>query len=264
MGSRLTWRVVAASAAGTSHIERGELCQDRSSARVNVGAAGPVLSIFVADGAGSADCGGAGADLAVQCAGEALGERLDSDVFALDEVLARDLTTAIRARIDGVAQSQSRTPRDFACTFLGVLCNGTEALAVQIGDGGIVLDTGDGFELAIVPMAGEYANTTRFVTDDDAMDHLAIRTYARAALRVAAFTDGMQRLVVDMARQAPYEPVFARLFQVLSAATADQEAGLHAALVQFLEGRCVNERTDDDKTLALALRVPCEPCHEPS
>jgi hypothetical protein len=56
-----------------------------------------------------------------------------------------------------------------------------------------------------------------------------------------------------MATNTPYEPFFAHFFHVLSTASADKEDELHSALVRFLGSPAVNERTDDDKTLALAM-----------
>jgi hypothetical protein len=122
-----------------------------------------------------------------------------------------------------------------------------------VGDGGVVVDTGAGLEVAVVPMSGEYANMTHFVTDEDAVTVLATKSYADRALKVAAFTDGIQRLALNMATNTPHEPFFAPFFNGMAKATAEQEDQLQGLLVKFLGSAPVNERTDDDKTLALAL-----------
>ncbi|MDY0748430.1 hypothetical protein SNE35_28280 [Paucibacter sp. R3-3] len=58
-----------------------------------------------------------------------------------------------------------------------------------------------------------------------------------------------------MATNTAHEPFFAPFFKVLAAAAATQEDELQSALVRFLGSPAVNERTDDDKTLALAVQV---------
>jgi hypothetical protein len=126
---------------------------------------------------------------------------------------------------------------------------------MQIGDGGIVLDFGEGYELAIEPMVGEYANMTHFVTDEDAVRILSTSLYQNVALRVAAFTDGVQRLALNLAESSPHAPFFDPFFRVLENTQADMEDALGAALRRFLQSDAVNERTDDDKTLIFALRV---------
>jgi len=194
--------------------------------------------------------------LAIQAAAEFIESKLKLEEFGLSDTFAVDCVLTIRERIYARAEALGLTARDFACTFLGVLSSPSGTLVMQIGDGGVVLDVGEGLETAIVPMSGEYANMTHFVTDEDAISVLATKTYVGPATRVAAFSDGLQRLVLDMATNKPYEPFFAKFFDVLSTATADKEDELHSALRRFLSSSSVNERTDDDKTLAMAVLAP--------
>lgn len=252
----MNWRVVSASEIGTSHVTAGTACEDSCWAQVDVTAAGqPFLSMFVSDGAGSAARGGEGAELAIQAAADFIASKLKLVEFGLSDTLAVECVLAIRERIYGRAEAEGLKARDFACTFLGVLSSPLGTLVMQVGDGGVVLDVGDGLETAIVPMSGEYANMTHFVTDEEAVSILATKAYAAPAARVAAFSDGLQRLVLDMTTNKPYEPFFAKFFQVLATATGDKEDELQGALVRFLGSPSVNERTDDDKTLAMAVLV---------
>jgi hypothetical protein len=254
VGSSVSWRVVSASAAGTSHIEAGTACEDSGSAQVHVWPdSGPLLSMFVADGAGSARHGGEGAHAAVETAVAFV----DAAGFPeLNEQLGRKCVKAVRAAIRSRAKAEGATARDFACTFLGVLSSGTATLVMQVGDGGCVLDVGAGLEIPVLPMSGEYANMTHFVTDENALDVLAIKTYAGPASRAALFSDGLQRLAIDLTTHLPHAPLFERLFGALSSAGDGRDDELHEALMRFLTSPSVNERTDDDKTLALAIIVP--------
>jgi len=252
----VSWRVVAASEIGTSHVSNGTICEDSCWAQVDTLATGEsLLSIFVSDGAGSAARGGQGAELAIQSAANFLGQQLRSGEFGLSDELATALVIEVRQCILAAAESEGLRARDFACTFLGVLSTPRATLVLQVGDGGIVVDVGSGLELAVVPMSGEYANMTHFVTDDDAVAVLATRTFPDPALRVAAFSDGLQRLALNMASNTPHEPFFAPFFNGLAKAAAEQEDQLQVLLSKFLGSAAVNERTDDDKTLAVAVRL---------
>lgn len=243
-----------ASKVGTSHQFNGSACQDSCWAKVDQLTTGQnFLSMFVADGAGSAAKGGEGAEFAMEAAAAFMAEKIEIGEFGLSDTLATDIVIAVRERIYAAAEAANLKARDFACTFLGVLSSEQSTLVFQIGDGGVVLDTGAGLELAIVPMSGEFANMTNFVTDNDAVSVLATKTYPAKALRVAAFTDGIQRLALHMATNTPHEPFFSPFFHGMAKATAEQEDMLQGLLIKFLGSQPVNDRTDDDKTLALAL-----------
>jgi hypothetical protein len=207
--------------------------------------------LFVADGAGSAVRGGEGADLAI----EFVAKKIDHGEFGLNDTLATDIILAIRQCIYDAADDAKLRARDYACTFLGVLSSSQGTLVFQIGDGGVVLDTGAGLELAVVPMTGEFANMTNFVTDDDAVTVLVTKYYPDRAIRIAAFTDGIQRLALNLATNTPHEPFFSPFFNSMEIANSEQEEMLQGLLIRFLASQPVNERTDDDKTLALALWI---------
>ncbi len=250
----MTWRLVCASEIGTSHTHTNTPCQDSCWAQVDhLGDGQPLLSVFVADGAGSAAKGGEGAELAIEAAAAFVAKKVEQGEFGLSDNLATDILLAVRERIYATAEAGNLRAQDFACTFLGVLSTPTGTLVLQVGDGGVVIDVGAGLEVAVVPMTGEYANMTHFVTDEDAVTALASRRYPERALKVAAFTDGIQRLALNMATNTPHEPFFAPFFNGLAKANAEQEDQLQGLLVKFLGSAPVNERTDDDKTLALAL-----------
>lgn len=251
---------MAASEVGTSHTLNGLPCQDSCWAQVDTLAGGqPLLSLFVADGAGSAARGGEGAELAIQTAAAFLGAHLAQAELGLTTALALDCVEALRARLYAEADRTRLTARDFACTFVGVLSTPTDTLVWQIGDGGIALDVGQGLEVPVIPMTGEYANMTRFITDEDALTHLVTRRYPHRAERVAVFSDGIQRLALNLADNTVHEPFFRPFFEVLGRVDPAQAEHLQGALVRFLGSDAVNARTDDDKTLALAVALAPTP-----
>jgi hypothetical protein len=209
--------------------------------------------MFVADGAGSASNGGEGADIAIQAAADFIDTKLQMQELGLSDDLATQCVIAIREKLYARADVLGLKARDFACTFLGVLSCGLGTLVLQIGDGGVVIDVGQGLDVPVVPMVGEYANMTHFVTDEDAVKLMVTKVYPAIAKRVAVFSDGLQRLALNMADNTAHEPFFTNFFRVLGASTPEQGDQLHGALLRFLRSPDVNERTDDDKTLALAV-----------
>jgi len=252
------WRIAGASTIGSSHRATGLPCQDSNWSMACRTADGrPVLFAFAADGAGTASQGGAGAEMAMEATAEFLYTSPDGIPDEGAEALLVECAGYVADRIRGGATAAGLAPRDFACTWLGVLATETVATVVQIGDGGVVLDMGRGLEMPVKPMNGEYANQTYFITDDDALERVQTANLPGRAERVAVFTDGIQRIAVDLATNLPHEPFFRGFFDVLSRAVVSDEDRLHDALLGFLGGQAVEQRTDDDKTLVLAaLGVP--------
>lgn len=252
----MSWRIVQACAIGTSHLATNVECQDSCLTSIELSAdKEPLLYMFVADGAGSAAQGGKGAELAVTIAASIIGKHCQLPEFTLQDELAVECVLAIRREIDKQAEKESLLARDYACTFLGLISFAQSTLIMQIGDGGIVVDIGEGLHVPITPMSGEYANMTYFITDIDAVDVLMTKYFPAKTLKAAVFTDGIQRLALNMATNTAHEPFFKPFFSILAKTTSEQEDQLEAALVGFLNSEAVNERTDDDKTLALAVLV---------
>ena len=118
----MTWRVLAGSEIGTAHIQTGRTCEDSCWAQVLQTREGqPLLAIFVADGAGSAARGGEGAELAMSAAAGFIEKKLKHPELGLGDELAVGCVQAGRAAIDSAATAAGLKPRDYACTFLGLL-----------------------------------------------------------------------------------------------------------------------------------------------
>lgn len=251
----MSWLCAGAAAIGTSHALQQTPCQDAFHVEAfPLLGGGKLLMAFVADGAGSAASSDLGATLAVRAAAEYTLEEALLDDALFDVEFARALVAHVRAALAALAQERGQPLRDFACTFLGLVAQPEQTLVFQIGDGAIVLGDGQSLSLALDPMSGEYANMTYFLSDDDALERLVVAELG-AVERVALFSDGLQRLALNAADQSPHLPFFAPFFKTLAAATTAPRAQLDEALERFLSSPAVNERTDDDKTLVLALRT---------
>jgi hypothetical protein len=123
----------------------------------------------------------------------------------------------------------------------------------QIGDGWVVTQSADGeLSAALTPERGEYANETAFITEADALSrtrYYVSRTEARA---VAVMTDGLLRLAAQLPAYTPHPSFFAPLFAF--AAQVEDERASSADLAAFLASERVGARTDDDRTLVIAVR----------
>lgn len=249
----MNWESASAAVIGTSHIERGGVCQDRCSATVTLQGKRPWLAMFVADGAGSAAHSEIGAQMAIDIANDFVIQLMSLPEFALDDGLAVEIVKEIRTAIYATAEESGLTARDYACTFLGLLSSELGTLVFQIGDGGVVLNIGAGLELAIEPQSGPFANMTFFISDENALDNLQTRYYEGPVLQAAAFSDGVQRLALDMAAGTPHAPFFAPFFSVLATVSPEARDQIPGALTAFLNSEKVNNRTDDDKSMVLAV-----------
>lgn len=248
------WRWAGASRRGVSHAKAGTRRQDAFSSFLADG--GATLVTIVSDGAGSASHGGEGASLICRTMATALRGHLGT---ARGLPGAEDLWRWIdeaRDRIGVAASARGLTPRDFAATMVLIVTSGDETLVAHVGDGTAVARhvDGGGWSALSWPAQGEYASTTFFVTDDPAPRMRVIRSDLPIDA-VAVFTDGIERLALDYAGLDAHQPFFRGMIAPLETAGAPgMDRDLSAKLGAYLDAPAVCERTDDDKTLVLAIR----------
>jgi hypothetical protein len=256
------WRVLAASEPGSSHLNRGVPCQDAHAYRV---LSNGTLLIAVADGAGSVSRSGEGAQIAVSESIVFLTKEFsDSNTFprSVSEVtsslknaasIARE---AVHRRCREIVEAEpeaSLQPSDFASTLILVAISDRITAVLQIGDGAAVIQDSEQ-TLDVLTTSGheEYLNETTFLTSESAIESSTIKIIGndRPSCGVAVMTDGMQLLAVDHATNSAYKPFFEPLFRFAHKVDADSES-----LASFLRSDRVCERTDDDKTLVIAVPV---------
>jgi hypothetical protein len=100
---------------------------------------------------------------------------------------------------------------------------------------------------------GEYANETYFLTQEDALEQVQVSVYAKPVNLLAVMSDGLTRLALQLPAQEPYLPFFQPLLAFAARANEEEQAARH--LVEFLTSERVCDRTDDDKSLVLAVRL---------
>ena len=245
------WRVIGASVQGVSHVKSGQPCQDAHAWAVLLNG---TLIAAVADGAGSAALAEVGAQLAAKLAVNFLRQQLIENELPGDEAawqtLLFDALKATRQRLEDEAQTRGCALRDLAATLIVAVATAELAAVAHVGDGAAVLQTGDELLLLAAPQVSEYVNETTFVVSADYLAAAQFCCWPGRARQLALFTDGLQRLALQMPWQRPHAPFFAPLFQFAANAGADAEAQLAA----FLCSPRIAERADDDLTLLLAAR----------
>jgi hypothetical protein len=248
------WKLVCQSVQGTSHQRSDLPCQDYCTAASVVLPEGAALVLVCADGAGSAEHSDVGSRVACETLLSTIGQWLH-DQGVLPLVLESQATEWVRPVHEALVAEAERLevePRQLACTLLFAVLGAEGAAFGQIGDGAIVARRGDGYEHLLWPRAGEYANTTYFVTDPKFAENLECVWCTETPGEVSLFTDGLQTLALDFNRRQAHGPFFEPMFRALG--DVDAPELLLGPLVEFLRSPAVAERTDDDKTLILATR----------
>jgi len=245
------WRFAAAQATGTSHLRTGSPCQDRLACTVLANGA---LVAAVSDGAGSAPRAEVGAEIAVQAVAGRLRRHLEEPDGPALVVALQDAALYARAAVLARAEADGEEAASYAATLLALIDTPDGGAALQIGDGVIVVGgEAGGWRWMFWPERGEYANTTRFLTDDDAPDRIRVAEFPGSPTDIAIMTDGMQSLALDYAGESVHEPFFRGMFHPLHGSSGSGELpALSVSLEEFLSSDRVRLRTDDDVSLILA------------
>ena len=252
----MTWKYTAASVTGKAHIMRGEKGQDSCRAGTIQISENEFFIGIAADGAGSTTDGGRGADIAcgtlyTQITGTL---REIGNLSSITDEKVKDWITAARLAIIAEAQERGTQLREYACTILGSVAGKEGAIFFQIGDGAIVTGSGPEYQTIFWPEQGEYANTTFFITDEQYLDHLHVN-HAESPDEIALFTDGLQNLVLSFAQKKAHSGFFKPLFDALKKNPVGDFSDFSTQLSSFLCRDDITARSDDDKTLVLAIRM---------
>ena len=318
MSHKTEWVVLGASVAGTSHIQSNMPCQDAHLVlQMEVGDAGSILIVAVADGASSAVFSQQGAVMAVDVAVSSIAEAIEMLVRPLsgssaalpergqqaDDVdcqssswkdtaqkdaidwqqLVQNAFQVSHAAIAAHAQTQQHSISDYHTTLVLAVVTGEEVIAGMIGDGAVVAERNVEIEQVVgqdisinieetdsvqqtelvslcQPQRGEYANSTYFLTQPNFTEHVTIDTHAGRYKAVAVLTDGLLPLAMNIAKNRPHRPFFEPLFKFVQSVAADDQGDEQEIvtgqehLATFLDSARINQRTDDDKTLVVAVR----------
>ncbi len=243
------WKIVGSSVVGTSHVRLELPCQD---AHGFVLLPDGILLLAVADGAGSASRSAEGSSLAVRSSLDFLAAQLATSAPAEDwewnDLLRHTLDHARQAL---EAQADPGLLHELATTLLLAVVTENTFATLQVGDGALVSRQLGGALRVLTPVTdSEYINVTSFITGPAyQQDALCTVLPAAAVDALAVFTDGLQYVAISYPQNLAHEPFFGPLFAF--AETADGNA---SDLDALLRSPRILEKTDDDKTLLLAVR----------
>lgn len=248
----MNWRVMGASVAGSSHRAAGLGCDDAHGYRQMDG----LLLLAVADGAGSAKLGGQGARIAVETALDTLQDVLSEPRADWEEVF-RQAFRITRQVLRAEAYAQQQPLREFATTLLLAVWTPDHLAAAQLGDGAIVARCGEGWERLTTPHEGQHANETLFLTTRNPENRISIGAKPLGEYPLEAvilLTDGLEALALDLRQSQPHPPFFEALYRF--AQREGEIETLNMTLQQELCSQAIETRTDDDKTLLIAVQSP--------
>lgn len=248
------WKAVGAAVAGPHKGPTG--CQDAFALKTIDTGRGPVLVAALADGAGSASHGGDAARLFVAALVDAAQTRLAAREVANGRRRRLWTTTDTRqsfahARsvLDSAIASSQVARREWGTTALLAVLSAESSVLGRIGDGAFILRIQGSWTAPLWPDMGNYVNVTEFVTHPDVRPQVVRVDAAESAL---IFSDGLQPLALDYAKQQPFAPFCAAVLGELERA-ADTTV-LAGQLAAWLQSAAIRDRVDDDVSLVMACR----------
>lgn len=252
------WSWVGACSTGTSHLRAGVGCDDAGACIEVDTPLGASLVLVVSDGAGSAEFSRIGSRIVTRsfCESADLFLRSGGPASAITTEVANEWLDDIRDRLALAAQREGVPLKAFASTLVGCVLQSDTAVIIHVGDGACVLRfSGDTlWHVPSWPAQGEFASTTFFVTDDPSPNIKVTQVFGTVG-DVALFSDGLERLALDFTTKSAFAPFFDSMFSAIGDLTPGRQRELSNNLRSFLDSSSVVERTDDDKTLLMALRV---------
>jgi hypothetical protein len=245
----MAWRVYAAAAIGSSHLEAGTPCQDAFAHAVLA----DTLLAAVCDGAGSQPLSHVGAQSLSRRVVELLADEAEGfsgrEASQLELVIGETIAQA-RAELRAVATAAGQDLSAYACTLVGAIAHARGGVFFHVGDGLAVAETGDAPAVVSLPENGEYANETYFVSGADWCEHLRFLHFAMPAARIALMSDGAMPFAMAKGNAGTYRPFMDPVEAYLASVN---EAEGSAALAGTLGDARTHGITSDDKALLIAL-----------
>lgn len=248
----MNWGYFYSSVKGTSHITSNTPKQDNC----KISVLNNCLIAAIADGAGSAKY----SDLSSKFICELFVRKTKqwltyNSLEDLRKEVIIEWFSYFQAIINrAVSIYKLESSREFATTLLFSVLSKDFNIFVQIGDGVIAIGDENGMGCAFLPQNGEFINTTHFATETSAINIFMYKTTSEPVKRIAMHTDGIEHIAFDFKTQKPFMPFFIPFFSALEKLEdLGYSETLSKQLEIFLQSERVNKKTDDDKTLFLAL-----------
>jgi hypothetical protein len=171
--------------------------------------------------------------------------------FALRET---DPRSVFQATLDSLLEMVGdRPPADFHTTLLLAVLKDDVLSVGNIGDGWAVVREAGALRAVAAPGRSEYVNETFFLTSRGALDEAVYEVVPASGLdALALLTDGSAWFSIDLDTRTPSEALFGKLFAFASDVSRPSQER-DEELERFLASEMVVRKTDDDKTMILAV-----------
>jgi hypothetical protein len=242
-------QLVGRSIRGPGHIEDEIPNQDSWTGKL---LSDDQIVIAVGDGVGSADLSEKGSKVATQEACRSLEEYLEStDTIAeesVDEAFKESFERA-RAAVREKADDLDEPPSELQTTLLAVVAGPSGIGGAAVGDGGIVCERGDSYELLVEREMGivdlPASNITHPLVQDEWPSYRS--GFFESCSGVVVFTDGVEEFVWD-GLESVRSGFFDGVFEI--ARKIQNPKGASEKLEELLTSEEFN-RFSDDKTVAV-------------
>ena len=248
---------------GSSHIKKGVPCQDAF--RSEKTDSGEII-LAVADGLGSAEHSEIGAKIAVNTAVDKIkslfinidGYGIPAAALMKNRDIITEAFSASRTALEDFAGDNGYPLKKLACTLIVAFTWEGYLTTGHIGDGAVTAQINNDIRIISDPGDSEYVNEVTPLTSGKIEENTRINENIPDVSVFAAFTDGCQRafLVKRNGEYIPYESFFRPIFTYAKDVNDEEEAS--GEIVRFLESDKMNENSDDDKTLVIAVAEKSE------
>ena len=258
------WFCAGANVIGRSHELNNGRCEDRWSQcrRHSGGVHGVVVAACVSDGAGSVSFGYIGASVVSSTLTKWLVRNFSQAVSTSADEIRSTLMPYLLSKLRQIASHKQTMLRNFASTIVAVaVAEDGSGIAIHLGDGGIIGRFGSELRPVCLPMKGQFANETFFVSDRDATDRMRIIRWGpgeacdRASKSESAngfllFSDGLETSLLHRTTQKIAPAASTMLTWLDNYPELDVEAAVQSNLSDVFR-----LRTMDDCTLVLMSKV---------
>ncbi len=252
------WKYAYASEIGTSHIKSQIAKQDYCLIKEEEINNSPYLFCAVSDGAGSAKYSDSSSKYICKLfIKQAIAYLKNNDITSLDRNIVFDWFKLFQQVILRTAKIMHiDSPREFAATLLFSVLSEKGNIFVQIGDGLIAKGDKENLDCVFLPQNGEYLNTTFFATDKNIFEQFMFKFDTSMTERLIMHTDGIELIAFDFKNKKPHFNFFNPIFAMLEDSNSiGYNKEISDFISEFLSCERVNQRTDDDKTLAVISLV---------
>jgi hypothetical protein len=271
-----SWCIGGASVIGAGHITNNTVCQDSHHIEYWMDGWGVAL---VSDGAGSKKYSEIGSQQVTQFLLPAylkealqpfmLENRLPSE-FEWKEAAIESLANTYSS-LASLAKKQGHQQQDYACTVMLSVFSPFGILFAHIGDGRACYRTQNGEWLTLlVPMKGEEANQTLFITEPSlwisreiASKNIGVKVVENVT-GFSLMTDGCEKYFFECSqfdeiaqknidKNRPFQPTFNFFYNKITGEKFSSDQ-ISASLKGYLENDKNLKKEQDDKTLLIAVK----------